>query len=216
MKIEDAKIVNEYTSEVLFAIDEITSRAPFKRSIFNKTNFHKLENEDKKLYFISDTRQMDRNDYIKHDRLDFYNEIHDNNMEMMDEACRLVIAKTLEFVSIQGDNIRNELEPDGLIRNLTPVPIKNLDTLIKECLGSTDKPMITFTYGENNIKEYGGAIVSKDNNFDGIDTYFSAHKYVFSDDLFSIVWQGYIDFSPELLKKLTLYTYPIGEDGITI
>jgi len=227
MKIEDAKSVEEYTDELLSSVEEytdellssikeISSRSPFKRSIFNKAKFHKLEDSSKKLYFISDTRMMHKEDFISRNKLDFYYDIHDDHMKMMDDACRLVISRCLEYCSIQGDNTKNELEFDGLIRHLSPTPVKNLKTLIGEHLGTTDKPMITFTYGEDNVMEQGGAIIAEDDNFDGIDIYFSAHRYILSEDLFSIVWQGYIEFSPELLKRMTLYTYPIGEDNIII
>ena len=151
---------------------------------------------------------MDKEDFISH-------EIHDNSMKMMDEACRLVIAMCLEYCAIQGDHTKNELEFDGLIRSIPSIPIKDLDTLIDEHL-STGKPMITFTYGEGDVRDYGGVIVADDDNFDGIDVYGATQKYLLSEDLFTIVWKGYIEFSPELLSKLTLYTYPIGKDGYTV
>jgi len=215
MDLKDAKSVKKYNDEFMDAIKELSGRPEHRRSILNQAKFHSLEDTGKRSYFISDTRKMHKEDFVSRNKLDFYYEIHDNHMKMMDDACRLVIARCLEYCAIQGDHTKNELEFDGLIRSLTSTPVKDLDTLMDEHF-SSDKPMITFTYGEDDVREYGGVIVADDNNFDGIDVYGSAHKYNLSEDLFTIVWHGYVEFSPELINKLTLYTYPIGEDGATV
>lgn len=215
MDLKDAKIVKKYNDEFMDSVKELRGRLEYRRSILNQANFHNLEDTGKKSYFISDTRILNKDEFIKEGKKDLYDEIAESHLALMDEAARLVMANCLNYCVVQGDNDRNELEFDGLIKHLSPTPIKNLDTLIEKYLPK-DKPMITFIYGDNGAREMGGVIVSDDDDFSGIDIYGATHKYELSEYLFSIVWHGYVEFSPELINKLTLYTYPIGEDGATV
>lgn len=215
MDLKEAKSVKECNSEFMNAVKELSGRPEYHRSILNQAKFHNLEDNGKKTYFISDTRMIDKEDYIKNNKLELYNEMYDTRISMMEYMAMLTMAKSLNYCTAQGDSSSNELEFDGLVKNLNPNAVKDLDTLIENHL-SKDRPMVTFVYGYDDIKVTGGVIVSEDDDFNGLDIYGTTHKYTLSDDLFSFVWQGYVEFSPELINKLTLYTYPIGEDGATI